>query len=176
MKPVRTIEKLAYGEGTPDGLADMVPKWEDLWDSPCGEGEIWIGNCEDRVFSVEETPHGIAVNAPSPLEARWLAGCIVAHKAGCPPHWVDMGFTFEEGFVPNFGVDQIVWSFRSLHDGTRRRRFSVHADSPNPNNGNRWEVIAARVDGHPIKGAHRFFNTELEARQYAYDLIKEMEQ
>ena len=87
-----------------------------------------------------------------------------------------MGFTFEEGFVPNFGVDQIVWSFRSLHDGTRGRRFSVHADSPNSNNGNQWEVIAAGVDGRPIEGAHRFFNTELDARQHAYNLIKEIEQ
>jgi hypothetical protein len=172
MKPVRTIEKLAYGEGTPDGLADLVPSWGELF--PVGQRVPWYSwKCAPRL----DLNHGVwHVCAPDDMTVRWFSACLIAHKAGCPPHWVDMGFTFEEGFVPNFGVDQIVWSFRSLHDGTRRRRFSVHADSPNPNNGNRWEVIAARVDGHPIKGAHRFFNTELEARQYAYDLIKEMEQ
>ena len=174
MKPTRTIEKLAYGENTPDEMADMVPTWDELdlprsyrgWDSMGIHGSG---------LSIRDTRDGRwYMTAPDALSARWFAACLIAHKAGCPPHWVDMGFTFE-GFVLNDGVDELGWSFRSLHDGTQRWKFSVHADSPNPNNGNRWEVIAARVDGHPIKGAHRFFNTELDARQHAYNLIKEME-
>ncbi len=176
MKPIRTIEKLAYVEGTPDGLADLVPSWDELdlprsyrgWDSMGIHGSG---------LSIRDTRDGRwYMTAPDALSARWFAACLIAHKAGCPPHWVDMGFTFEEGFVPNFGVDQIVWSFRSLHDGTRGRRFSVHADSPNSNNRNQWEVIAAGVDGRPIEGTHRFFATELAARQHASNIIKEIEQ
>ena len=159
MKPIRTIEKLAYGEGTPDGLADLVPSWEDLWDSPYGEGEIWIGNCEDRVFSVEETPHGIAVNAPSPLEARWLAGCIIAHKAGCPPHWVDMGFKAGWGWNSAAETSDICW---------RRQLGKKGIVNAFPG----WGVYAS--SGGPF--ASHECDTELEARQYAYDLIKEMEQ
>jgi len=80
MKPTRTIEKLAYGEGTPDELADMVPGWDDILVLTSGQDEMWIGNYGSQEFSVEETPHGIAVNAPSSLGARWLAGCIIAPK------------------------------------------------------------------------------------------------
>ena len=174
MKPTRTIEKLAYGEGTPDELADMVPTWDELdlprsyrgWDSMGIHGSG---------LSIRDTRDGRwYMTAPDALSARWFAACLIAHKAGCPPHWVDMGFTFE-GFVLNDGVDELGWSFRSLHDGTQRWKFSVHADSPNSNNRNQWEVIAAGVDGRPIEGTHRFFNTELDARQHAYNLIKEME-
>ena len=174
MKPVRTIEKLAYGENTPDEMADMVPTWDELdlprsyrgWDSMGIHGSG---------LSIRDTRDGRwYMTAPDALSARWFAACLIAHKAGCPPHWVDMGFTFE-GFVLNDGVDELGWSFRSLHDGTQRWKFSVHADSPNSNNRNQWEVIAAGVDGRPIEGTHRFFNTELDARQHAYNLIKEME-
>ena len=172
MKPTRTIEKLAYGEGTPDELADMVPSWRDLF--PMGPRVLW--GARPGSPNLGEVNGNSCVFAPDELTARWFAACLIAHQAGCPPHWVDMGFTFEEGFVPNFGVDQIVWSFRSLHDGTRGRRFSVHADSPNSNNRNQWEVIAAGVDGRPIEGTHRFFATELAARQHASNIIKEIEQ
>ena len=174
MKPTRTIEKLAYGENTPDEMADMVPTWDELdlprsyrgWDSMGIHGSG---------LSIRDTRDGRwYMTAPDALSARWFAACLIAHKAGCPPHWVDMGFTFE-GFVLNDGVDELGWSFRSLHDGTQRWKFSVHADSPNSNNRNQWEVIAAGVDGRPIEGTHRFFNTELDARQHAYNLIKEME-
>ncbi len=29
MKPLRIIERIAYGDGTPDELADEVPTWEE---------------------------------------------------------------------------------------------------------------------------------------------------
>ena len=92
MKPVRTIEKLAYGEGTPDGLADLVPSWDELdlprsyrgWDSMGIHGSG---------LSIRDTRDGRwYMTAPDALSARWFAACLIAHKAGCPPHWVDMGF------------------------------------------------------------------------------------
>lgn len=34
----------------------------------------------------------LQVQAPTFELYRWFADCLVAHAAGCPPHWVDMGF------------------------------------------------------------------------------------
>jgi len=34
----------------------------------------------------------LEIKAPSRSHAHWLADCLIAHAAGCPPHWVDMGF------------------------------------------------------------------------------------
>lgn len=150
MKPTRTIEKLAYGEGTPDGLADLVPSWGELF--PVGQRVPWYSwKCAPRL----DLNHGVwHVCAPDDMTVRWFSACLIAHQAGCPPHWVDMGFT------PLYNHDQGHYWF----GGPCGKRFGYTPDD--------YEIEEYDLG----TGFKRFDGGELEARQYAYDLIKEMEQ
>jgi hypothetical protein len=154
MKPTRTIEKLAYGEGTPDELADMVPKWDELdlprsyrgWDSMGIHGSG---------LSIRDTRDGRwYMTAPDALSARWFAACLIAHQAGCPPHWVDMGFT------PLYNHDQGHYWF----GGPYGKRFGYTPGD-------------YEIDEYDLGTGFKWFKGgELEVRQYAYGLIKEVEQ
>lgn len=154
MKPTRTIEKLAYGEGTPDELADPVSSGEEILDHTISGKPIWFGRYGMPEVSVEETPYSVLVTAPTRIEARWFAACLIAHQAGCPPHWVDMGFT------PLYNHDQGHYWF----GGPCGKRFGYTPDD--------YEIEEYDLG----TGFKRFDGGELEARQYAYDLIKEVEQ
>lgn len=150
MKPTRTIEKLAYGEGTPDELADKVSSWSDLF--PTGPAVPW--GVDPGSPYLDQILRVWCVYAPDELTARWFAACLIAHQAGCPPHWVDMGFT------PLYNHDQGHYWF----GGPCGKRFGYTPDD--------YEIEEYDLG----TGFKRFDGGELEARQYAYDLIKEMEQ
>lgn len=153
MKPTRTIEKLAYGEGTPDELADMVPSWEEL-DLP-RSFHGWDGGVEpSRELSMCNAPDGWYMTAPDPAAARWFAACLIAHKAGLPPHWVDMGFE------PIYNHDQGHHWF----GGPYGKRFGYTPGD-------------YEIDEYDLGTGFKWFKGgELEVRQYAYGLIKEVEQ
>ena len=91
LQPRRVIEKVCYGPHTPDSLGDVVPQWGDTDRGMPTAQEWW--DLEGRVARVGgDIGEHLAFAASTELEARWLAACCVAHNAGCPPHWVDMGF------------------------------------------------------------------------------------
>lgn len=53
-------------------------------------GFYWL---ESGEFGATEARTGaLQVQAPTFELYGWFADCLVAHAAGCPPHWVDMGF------------------------------------------------------------------------------------
>ena len=58
MKPVRTIEKLAYGEGTPDELADMM--------------EAELAELRSRVTALEEAAP--EPDMPTDVQTRTFRG------------------------------------------------------------------------------------------------------
>lgn len=155
MKPTRTIEKLAYGEGTPDGLADLVPSWGELF--PMGPRVLW--GARPGAPNLDEVNGNPCVFAPDDITTRWFAACLIAHKAGCPPHWADMGFKAGWGWNSAAETSDICW---------RRQLGKKGIVNAFPG----WGVYAS--SGGPF--ASHECDTELEARQYAYDLIKEMEQ
>lgn len=148
MKPTRTIEKLAYGENTPDEMADMVPTWDELdlprsyrgWDSMGIHGSG---------LSIRDTRDGRwYMTAPDALSARWFAACLIAHAAGCPPHWADMGFrTNCSGW----------WHHTDECD-------LVDVSYPGFT-GDDWYVT--------IHEKSRKFTTELETRMHAYQLLED---
>lgn len=91
LQPRRVIERVCYGPNTPDSLGDVVPWWGDIDRGMPTAQEWW--NLERHVARVggDVGEHSAFITSTE-LEARWLAACCVAHNAGCPPHWVDMGF------------------------------------------------------------------------------------
>lgn len=144
MKPVRTIEKLAYGAGTPDELADMVPSWRDLF--PMGPRVLW--GARPGSPNLGEVNGNSCVFAPDDITTRWFAACLIAHKAGCPPHWADMGFrTNCSGW----------WHHTDECD-------LVSVSYPGFT-GDDWYVT--------IHEKSRKFTTELETRMHAYQLLED---
>ena len=144
MKPVRTIEKLAYGAGTPDELADMVPSWRDLF--PMGPRVLW--GARPGSPNLGEVNGNSCVFAPDDITTRWFAACLIAHKAGCPPHWADMGFrTNCSGWWHHTDeCDLVSVSYSGF-------------------TGDDWYVT--------IHEKSRKFTTELETRMHAYQLLED---
>jgi len=158
MKPTRTIEKLAYGEGTPDELADMVPTWDELdlprsyrgWDSMGIHGSG---------LSIRDTRDGRwYMTAPDALSARWFAACLIAHAAGCPPHWADMGFKVNCEFFDGSESYQKCWS-----GNIPEEYLFVFSDEE------AWRIQYST----PRSACSHHCTTELEARVHAYQLLED---
>lgn len=136
MKQMRTIERIAYGDGTPDLLADVVPRWAENGMPSKG---AWDWHARTRQYG---KPNRMDFTTNSELEDRWLAACCVAHNAGCPPHWADMGF--EPGL---YGGD-VLWAGDSLD----------------------YYPVGNMVQNFD-SGYQRDFDSELEARLFVLEII-----
>lgn len=103
MKPLRTIERVAYGDDCPDELADNVAPVLDaeadlFWQLFGVKVTALVepsDNWGNRFTYEVESPVGSYLTIRV-LEARWMARCAVAALAGCPPHWSDMGMEVTE--------------------------------------------------------------------------------
>lgn len=153
MKPTRTIDRVAYGVGTPDALADEVPAWAEL-------PGFCVWHVEQEAITVYEPDHGIwSAVAPTEIEARWFAACLIAHKAGCPPHWADMGFVC--------GSEGPLWTHKFPAPANDAYTHCL-VQIPNADC-DEWVVIVIDHRGHNETQCESF-DTELEARLHAYQL------
>lgn len=94
IEDVKVSTFVMYGHNFPH-LADIVggaPSDDDaICDSNYPEdGFRWLH--ADRLEANYVGTARLEIKAPSRAHARWFADCLIAHAAGCPPHWVDMGF------------------------------------------------------------------------------------
>ena len=154
MKPARTIEKLAYGAGTPDELADMVPSWRDLF--PMGPRVLW--GARPGAPNLDEVNGNPCVFAPDDITTRWFAACLIAHKAGCPPHWADMGFKVNCEFFDGSESYQKCWS-----GNIPEEYLFVFSDEE------AWRIQYST----PRSACSHHCTTELEARVHAYQLLED---
>lgn len=91
MSTLRVIEKVVFGDGTPDELADDVPMWEALR----GNGVVLTQRVDQRwtVNRYDDWDGDDGIGGLTEIEARWWTAVAIAAAAGCPPHWADMGMT-----------------------------------------------------------------------------------
>lgn len=168
MIALRLIERVAVGDGCPDELADPVPTWDELAMTVEGEStcRLRVGTCwvyaevslmDSWSVSFDEdetTVHPVCLDALTEIEARWWSAVAIAAAAGCPPHWVDMGF------VPGSDVGEGVgWV---LHE-------PVWIEVAAPDERGWWMWTALEGDGPD--SAEIVHPTELKARLHAAALI-----
>ena len=94
IEDVKVSTFVMYGHNCPH-LADIVGGAPSDDDAICGSNYPEDGFRWRYADQLEVNYVGTATletKAPSRAHARWFADCLIAHAAGCPPHWVDMGF------------------------------------------------------------------------------------
>lgn len=94
VEDVKVSTFVMYGHNCPH-LADIVGGAPSDDDAICGSNYPEDGFRWRYADQLEVNYVGTArleIKAPSRAHARWFADCLIAHAAGCPPHWVDMGF------------------------------------------------------------------------------------
>lgn len=90
MKPLRVIERVAYGDDTPDELADDMGEPSDEIAAVCGQAGLVFQAGWGKFHLVDQNGN-VLHSGVTWTEIRWMARCLLAYAAGCPPHWADMG-------------------------------------------------------------------------------------